>query len=185
MAGRGDIETLAELTRSGSTAAWGRLYEILAPTVYRMCRKVLASPEDAEDATSEIFLKARVRLSSYQPSRPFAPWLYRVAANHCWDELRKRRARAGADDPETELQALEDSAPTPQEAVLAIEDRESLRRALAELDDRSRVAIVLRYFTDMSYEDIGNALGISPNFVGVLLLRARRAMRRSLREARR
>src|SRR3990172_4642888 len=127
MAGRGDIESLVELTRSGSSAAWGRVYEILAPSVFRICRKVLASPQDAEDATSEIFLKARVRLGSYECSRPFAPWLYRVAANHCWDQLRRRRTRAEVEDGELELAALEDGAPTPQEAVLAIENRESLR----------------------------------------------------------
>jgi RNA polymerase sigma factor (sigma-70 family) len=105
-----------------------------------------------------------------------------VAANHCWDEIRKRRTRAQIDDAEPELSALEDEAPTPQEAVLAIESRDSLRRVLAELDSRSRLAIALRYYADMSYEEIGLALGISANFVGVLLLRARRAMRKSLRE---
>jgi RNA polymerase sigma-70 factor (ECF subfamily) len=66
--------------------------------------------------------------------------------------------------------------------VLAIENRESLRRVLSELDDRARLAVVLRYYADMSYEEIAHALGISANFVGVLLLRARRAMRKSLRE---
>jgi RNA polymerase sigma-70 factor (ECF subfamily) len=182
MAGRGDLETLVELARAGSSAAWGRVYETLAPSVFRICRRVLPSREDAEDATSEIFLKARVRLASYGSSRPFTPWLYRVAANHCWDEIRKRRTRAEIDDAEPELSALEDEAPTPQEAVLAIESRDSLRRVVSELDDRSRLAIVLRYYADMSYEDIGQALGISPNFAGVLLLRARRAMRKSLRE---
>lgn len=182
MAGRGDLETLVELARGGSSAAWGRVYETLAPSVFRICRRVLASREDAEDATSEIFLRARVRLASYESSRPFAPWLYRVAANHCWDEIRKRRTRAELDDGELELSALEDEAPTPQEAVLAIESRDSLRRVLFELDERSRIAVVLRYYADMSYQEIGLALGLSANFVGVLLLRARRTMRKSLRE---
>jgi RNA polymerase sigma factor (sigma-70 family) len=182
MAGRGDLESLVALARAGSSAAWGRVYETLAPSIFRLCRRALASREDAEDATSEIFLKARVRLSSYESSRPFAPWLYKVAANHCWDEIRKRRTRAEIDDAEPELSTLEAEAPTPQEAVLAIESRDSLRRVIAELDDRSRLAIALRYYADMSYEDIGQALGISPNFVGVLLLRARRAMRTRLRE---
>jgi RNA polymerase sigma-70 factor (ECF subfamily) len=182
MAGRGDLETLVELARAGSSAAWGRVYETLAPSVFRICRRALASREDAEDATSEIFLKARVRLASYDSSRPFTPWLYRVTANHCWDEIRKRRSRAEIDDAEPELSALEDEAPTPQEAVLAIESRDALRRVLFELDDRSRLAIVLRYYADLSYEEIAQALGISASFVGVLLLRARRAMRKRLRE---
>ncbi len=184
MAGRGDLETLVELARNGSSAAWGRVYETLAPSVFRICRRVLASREDAEDATSEIFLKARVRLASYESSRPFTPWLYRVAANYCWDEIRKRRTRAEIDDAESELSVLPDDAPTPQEAVLAIESRNSIRRVLRELDDRSRLAVVLRYYADMSYEEIGQALGISANFAGVLLLRARRAIRTRLREAR-
>jgi RNA polymerase sigma-70 factor (ECF subfamily) len=142
---------------------------------------VLASPEDAEDATSEVFLKARIRLSSYDASRPFAPWLYRVAANHCWDEIRKRKSRAELDDGEPELAALEDESPSPQEAVLAYENRKSMRRLLLrELDDRSRLAVVLRYFAEMSYEEIGQVLGVSANFVGVLLLRARRTLRQRL-----
>ncbi len=181
MAGRGHLESLVELARSGSPAAWGRVYEALAPSVFRICRRALASREDAEDATSEIFLKARLRLASYEPSRPFAPWLYRVAANHCWDEIRKRRTRAEIDDAEPDLSALEDEAPSPQEAVLVLESRDSLRRVLNELDDRSRLAVVLRYYADMSYEEIAHALGISANFVGVLLLRARREMRKNLR----
>jgi RNA polymerase sigma factor (sigma-70 family) len=181
MAGGSDLETLAELARSGSAAAWGRLYEILAPSVFRLCRRVLPGREDAEDATSEIFLKARLRLSQWDASRPFAPWLYRVAANHCWDELRKRRGRgAELDDPEPTLAEMEDGAPSPQEAVLAMESRDSLRSRLRELDDRSRLALVLRYFVDMSYEEIGQVLGISSNFAGVLLLRARRALRKKL-----
>jgi RNA polymerase sigma-70 factor (ECF subfamily) len=185
MAGRGELESLVELARSGSSAAWGRVYEILAPPVFRICRKVLPSHQDAEDAVSEIFLKARVRLGTYERGRPFTPWLYRVAANHCWDEIRKRRSRPQVEDSDSELAILEDHSPTPQETLLAIESRDSLRRAVAELDDRSRLAIVLRYYADMSYDDIGRALGISSSFVGVLLLRARRAMRKTLREAHR
>ncbi|MGH9320383.1 MAG: RNA polymerase sigma factor [Vicinamibacteria bacterium] len=180
MAGRGDLESLVGLARSGSSAAWGRVYENLAPSVFRICRRVLASREDAEDATSEVFLKARVRLGTYDPSRPFVPWLYRVAANHCWDEIRKRKSRAELEDGEGELSTLEDESPSPQEAVLAFESRESMRRLLRELDDRSRTAVVLRYFAEMSYEEIGQVLGISANFVGVLLLRARRTLRQRL-----
>src|SRR3989304_6635617 len=116
MAGRGDLEPLVELARAGSSAAWGRVYETLAPSVFRICRRVLASREDAEDATSEIFLRARVRLASSESSRPFAPRLYRVAASHCWDEIRKRRGRREVEDSEPELSSLEDGTPPAQEA---------------------------------------------------------------------
>jgi RNA polymerase sigma-70 factor (ECF subfamily) len=180
MAGRSELESLVEMAASGSTAAWGRVYEHMAPSVFRLCRRLLLSQEDAEDATSEVFLKARLHISQYDASRPFPPWLYRVAANHCWDELRKRRGRREVEDPEPALAALEDDAPSPQDALLRLENKDAMRHLIRELDERSRVAVVLRYFADMSYEDIGHVLGLSTNFVGVLLLRARRTMRKRL-----
>jgi RNA polymerase sigma-70 factor (ECF subfamily) len=183
MAGRADIETLVEQARDGSSAAWGKVYEALAPSVYRLGRRLLRSSEDAEDATTEIFLKARLHLSQYERGRPFPPWLYRVAANHCWDELRKRRRHGERDVNEGELDKLEDDGPTPQETVLANETRDALREAIAALDDRSRMAVVLRYFADFSYAQIAEVLDISATFVGVVLLRARRQMRRHLEQA--
>lgn len=180
MPGRADIEVLVEQARDGSSTAWGKVYEALAPSVFRLARRLLGRTEDAEDATAEIFLKARVHLSQYDRERPFAPWLYRVAANHCWDELRKRRRQAETDFGEEKLASAEDGGPTPQETVLAEETRHALRQAIVELDDRSRVAVVLRYFVDFSYAQIAEVLGISPSFVGVVLLRARRQMRKQL-----
>lgn len=183
MAGRNELDGLARLARSGSAAAWGKVYEEMAPSVYRLCQRVLATREDAEDATAEVFLKARVHLPQYDPERPFSPWLYRIAANHCWDELRKRSAHHEVSDSESTLLELQDQSPSPQEAVLVSESRESLREAIRELDDRSRLVLSLRYFAELSYTDIAEVLGISPNFVGVLLLRARRNLRRRLRNA--
>lgn len=141
---------------------------------------MLQSREDAEDAANEIFLKARVRLGQYDPDRPFRPWLFRVAANHCLDELRKRRSHAELDDPETELERLEGESPTPEQAVLVNESKRTVRRAMSVLDDRSRVALVLRYFAEMSYTEIGEILGVSTTYVGVLLVRARRQLRSEL-----
>jgi RNA polymerase sigma factor (sigma-70 family) len=63
---------------------------------------------------------------------------------------------------------------------LRLENKDAMRRLIHELDERSRVAVVLRYFAEMSYEEIGQVLGLSTNFVGVLLLRARRTMRKRL-----
>ena len=88
-----DLARNVARVRAGETDAWGQLYEELAPSVFRLSRRVLPTREDAEDATTEIFLKVRLRLDQYDSSRPFRPWLYKLASNHCWDELRKRRAR--------------------------------------------------------------------------------------------
>ncbi len=64
--------------------------------------------------------------------------------------------------------------------MLINESKRNVRRAIAELDDRTRLAVILRYFADMSYAEIGDVLGVSSNFTGVLLLRARRTLRKRL-----
>jgi len=107
------------------------------------------------------------------------PWLYKIAANHCYDELR-RRGRQDNAFSERELEALADAAPTPQDAVIVRESKRNVRRAMGELSDRARIAIVLRYYADLSYEEIAEILGISKSLVGVLLLRARHSMRKVL-----
>lgn len=177
----GDLAGLAKLARDGDSDAWAEIYKAMAPAIFRLCRRALPSRQDAEDATGEVFLKARLRLAQYDASRPFEPWLYRVAANLCWDELRRRNPHRGVEDSEAVLARLEAEAPSPQEAVLINESKRNIRRAIAELDDRSRLAVALRYFADMSYAEIGNVLGVSANFTGVLLLRARRTLRERLR----
>ena len=180
MSSHEDLASLAEQARNGSSEAWARIYAAMAPSIFRLCRRTLPTRQDAEDATGEVFLKARLRLAQYDRTRPFQPWIFRVAANHCWDELRKRRTHGELQDFEAELSSLEDDAPSPQEAVLVNESKRNVRKAIAELDDRSRTAINLRYFAEMSYEEIGEVLEVSANFVGVLLLRARRQLRKRL-----
>ena len=79
--------------RAGDAEAWGDLYREHAPAIFRFCRRALPTREDAEDATMEVFMKIRDKLNQYDASRPFSAWLYRVAANHCWDTLRRRKIR--------------------------------------------------------------------------------------------
>ncbi len=127
-----------ERAREGDPTAWGEVYRQLAPAVFRLCRQVLSTREDAEDASAEIFLKVQVRLEQYDLARPFRPWHYRFAANHCWDELRKRRSRKEIDGSDLESWAVESAEPGPDEQVLARETHQQVRAALTHLDDRGR-----------------------------------------------
>jgi RNA polymerase sigma-70 factor, ECF subfamily len=178
-----DQQRLAEViarARMGSLEAWGELYRDFAGPIFRFCRRALPAREDAEDATTEIFMKLREKLGQYDSSRPFQAWLYKVSANHCWDLLRRRRIRQ---DLETEgVEELPLAHPEPSQLEKLVEQRTSLevRDALAKLPARSRMALVLRYYSDMSYDEIAEALGIRRNFVGVVLLRARHQLREVL-----
>ncbi|MGB6877722.1 MAG: sigma-70 family RNA polymerase sigma factor [Candidatus Acidiferrales bacterium] len=176
---------LAELVaraRDGNHDAWAEIYTQFAPGIFRFCRRAMPSREDAEDATSEVFLKVRSKLDQYDASRPFNAWLYRVAANHCWDLLRRRRVRQDLETGDIETMPLEHPDPGQLEQLIARKSREDVRKALEQLPNRTRMALTLRYYSDMSYDEIAETLGVRRAFVGVLLLRARHQLRRAIEQ---
>ena len=185
MSAPGHIEPteLIARARAGDTVAWGDLYREYAPAIFRFCRRAMPTREDAEDATMEIFMKLRDKLSKYDASRSFTAWLYKVSANHCWDMLRRRKVRQDKEIGEIEDMPLE--APEPNQLEKLIEERssEEVRKALDKLGVRARMALVMRYYSDMSYDEIADALGVRRAFVGVVLLRARHELRQALGEA--
>jgi RNA polymerase sigma-70 factor, ECF subfamily len=180
--GKTEPTELIVRARAGDTQAWGDLYREFAPAIFRFCRRAMPTREDAEDATMEIFMKLRDKLAQYDQSRSFTAWLYKVSANHCWDMLRRRRVRQ---DKETEdVTEIPLEAPEPNQLEKLIEERtsEEVRRALDKLGLRARMALVMRYYSDMSYDEIADALGVRRAFVGVVLLRARHELRQALGE---
>ncbi len=182
MSAPGHIEPTEQIARAraGDNVAWGELYREYAPAIFRFCRRAMPTREDAEDATMEIFMKLRDKLSQYDPGRSFTAWLYKVAANHCWDMLRRRKVRQDKEIGEIEDMPLE--APEPNQLEKLIEERssEEVRKALETLGARARMALVMRYYSDMSYDEIADALGVRRAFVGVVLLRARHDLRQAL-----
>jgi RNA polymerase sigma-70 factor (ECF subfamily) len=169
--------------RAGDSEAWGELYGLYAPAIFRFCRRALHTREDAEDATTEIFMKVRQKLGTYDSTRPFTAWLYKVASNHCWDLLRRRRIRQDLETGDIETLPLEHPDPSQLEKLQLDHDTKHVRAGLAKLPDRARMALVLRYFSDMSYDEIADTLGVRRAFVGVLLLRARHQLRDVLAES--
>ena len=181
--GKTEPTELIAQARTGDTQAWGDLYREYAPAIFRFCRRAMPTREDAEDATMEIFMKLRDKLVQYDASRSFTAWLYKIAANHCWDMLRRKKARHDKDmDDITEI-PLE--CPEPNQLEKLIEERtgEEVRCALDKLGLRARMALVMRYYSDMSYDEIAEALGVRRQFVGVVLLRARHELRQVLGES--
>ncbi len=167
--------------QAGDAEAWGQIYRSYAPAIYRYCRRVMPTKEDAEDATSEVFMKVRAKIGQYDESRPFRAWLYKVATNHCWDMLRKRRVRQDLESPaEIETMPLEHPAAGQLEQLMTERTGQEVRGALEKLPARARMALAMRYYAEMSYEEIAESLGVRRAFVGVLLLRARHELRKVL-----
>jgi RNA polymerase sigma-70 factor (ECF subfamily) len=144
--------------KTGDAEAWGELYREHAPAIFRFCRRAMPTREDAEDATMDIFIKVRQKLSQYDASRPFSAWLYTVAANHCWDLLRRRKLRQGLETGDVENMPLEHPDPGQLEQLIERRSGQEVRRALDKLPARSRMALVLRYYSEMSYDDIADTL---------------------------
>ena len=163
--------------KAGDAEAWGELYHQYAPAIFRFCRRAMPTREDAEDATMDIFIKIRQKLSQYDSSRPFGAWLYTVAANHCWDLLRRRKGRQDLETGEIENMPLEHPDPGQLEQLIEQRTSQEVRRALDQLPSRARMALVLRYYADMSYDEVAATLGVRRAFVGVVLLRARHQLR--------
>ncbi len=184
MSAPGQIEPTEMIARAraGDTLAWGDLYKDYAPAIFRFCRRAMPTREDAEDATMEIFMKLRDKLIQYDQTRSFTAWLYKVAANHCWDMLRRRKLRQDKETEDVDDMPLE--APEANQLEKLIEERtsEEVRKALDKLGVRARMALVMRYYSDMSYDEIADALGVRRAFVGVVLLRARHDLRQAIGE---
>ena len=166
--------------RIGDADAWAVLYQEYAPAIFRFCRRALPTREDAEDATMDVFMKLKDKLVQYDQSRSFTAWLYKVAANHCWDVLRRRKTRQDKETEDLENIPLEHPDPNQLDKLIEQRTSEEVRRALDKLGSRARMALVMRYYSDMSYDEIADALGVRRAFVGVVLLRALHELRQAL-----
>ena len=175
--GREELAARVARARAGDPEAWGELYRQFAGPLFRFCRRVLRTHEDAEDAAMDVFVKLKSKLGQYDPERPFTAWLYKVAANHCWDLLRRRKIRQDLETEDVDTLPLEHPDAGQLDRMITEQTGSGVRQALARLSDRSRMALVLRYYAEMSYDEIAEALGLRRAFVGVVLLRARHELR--------
>ncbi len=116
---------------------------------------MLGNRDDAADATQNAFVRVYENLGSYDPRYRFFSWIYRILVNECLNTLRARRGTEGPVD-------LIDTADGPLEALEAAERRELVQQALMALQPELRVVIVLRHYTGLSYEEIGEAVGGLP-----------------------
>jgi RNA polymerase sigma factor (sigma-70 family) len=180
---RQEPEALVARVALGDREAFADLFFACSEPLTRLCRRLLGSDEDAKDARSEVFLRAREALAGYDPARPFRAWLLAVAAHHCIDQLRRRAVEGRLfDAADLSADALPSAAPSPLGSALARERREQLLAALDALPPRHRAPLVLRYFAELPYDAIAELLGVRARDVGVLLFRAKLRLREALSE---
>jgi RNA polymerase sigma-70 factor (ECF subfamily) len=162
--------------RKGDDDAFACLVEVYQRPVFNLCYRMLGDPAEAEDASQEAFLKAYRALKRYDPNRKFVNWMLSIASNHCIDRLRKRRLKTTSLDNLLPGQMKPDPNPGPESRLSMDEGRQSVREMLETLSEKDRAAIVMRYWYDMSYQEIAESLDLTVSAVKSRLHRARRDM---------
>ena len=177
------LENIIERAQGHDSEALGEIYHRYVRRVLGLCRYMLNSRESAEDATSEVFLKLQRSIESYDGSIPFPRWLLRVAGNQCIDVLRHRQRGQRVFVEGVEGAAVIETAgsePSPLGAVISAQERARVRDTITRLPENYRVPLVLRYYGDLSYDEIAHELGLERNYVAALIFRAKKELRRRL-----
>ena len=178
-----DLESVIGRARGHDVAALEQIYRRYVRRVFGLCRYMLDSRESAEDATCEVFLKLQRSIESYDGSIPFPRWLLRVAGNQCIDALRRqRRGRQVIVEVEEGATVVEarSAEPSPLGTVMSKEERAQVRDAIARLPENYRLPLVLRYYSELSYDEIAQQLDLQRNYVAALIFRAKQELRRKL-----
>ncbi len=176
--------------KQGDEAAVAALVRRHQTAVFNVAYRFLGNRQDAEDAAQEAFVKALRALDRFDLERPFAPWIKRIAANHCLNRLAAARIRPSVPEsdlaaPGAEAASLDKWAhhsPTPEQTLLAREQAGYIRAAIIQLPPRYRAVIELRHFQQLSYDEIAAAMERPLSSVKSDLFRARKILAEKLKE---
>ena len=164
--------------RRGDKAAFGKIIEAYQRPVYNLAYRMLNNSGEAEEAAQEAFIRAYTRLESYNPNHKFSTWLLSITSNYCIDLIRKRRAILLSIDeplpPHPSLMSERSSAPEPQ--MVQNEQQEMVQSLLAALAPEYREAVVLRYWHELSYDEIAEMMDTSVSAIKSRLFRARKQL---------
>ena len=186
-----DEQQLLQQARQGdetSAAAYGVIVRRYQTAVFNVAYRLLGRRVEAEDAAQEAFLRAYRALDRFDLERPFAPWIKRITTNLCLNWLESARARtqllaaemARPDQP-VSMDDWAQSAPSPEQTLVREEQTTRLHEAILALPPRYRVAIELRHFQELSYEEMAEVMERPLSSVKSDLFRARKMLAEKMR----
>ena len=175
-----DYKLVCLAREKGDEKAYSDLLKIYREPLYLMLLKMTNDPVEADDLTIEAFSKAFRSLHQYSPTHAFSTWLFTIASNNGIDFIRKKRLETvsinklykQSDDDETEIQ-IASSGPTPEEKVITEQRIKIMRQAVQLLKPRYRRLVEMRYFDELSYEEISEKMDLPLGTVKAQLFRAR------------
>lgn len=174
---------LVEGARRGDQQAYAALVEAHKQSLYHVALGILRSPSDAEDAVQEAFIKAYVHLDSYQESYRFFTWIAAILNNVCFSALRARDWHVApmSDEMFSALRSS-DYLGQPEDAALVRSRDELLKRAIVALPEKYATILLMRYWSDLSYQEVAEATDQSLGAVKTQLRRAKLLLKESLKQ---
>jgi RNA polymerase sigma-70 factor (ECF subfamily) len=177
-----DRQRIAQV-KTGDQQAFAELVRAHQNAVYNLAYRMLSDRTEAEDASQETFLRAYSSIDRYDMARPFRTWLLSITSNHCIDRLRKRRLTwLSLDEPLPAHPALSSDEAEPEDAAIQNERDAMIQGLLAELSPEYRAAVILRYWHDLSYDEIATMLDTTESAIKSRLFRARQVLADKLSE---
>jgi RNA polymerase sigma-70 factor (ECF subfamily) len=186
---RTEEEALIRAAQAGDETAFEQLVRSYDQNVLRMALNLLHSPEDARDVYQEAFLRVFRNLPKFRFDCSFSTWLYRIVANLCLDQLRKRKVRkeeassvetAGGEMDRFQLLPEVRADVDPQRRLLSSEVSSRIGEVLDQLTPRERLVFEMRHYQGMRLRAIGESLGVTEEAAKNCLFRATQKMRAAL-----
>lgn len=178
---------LARAAAKGDKVAFGRLVDLHKRAVFGLCVRLLRDHEEARDAAQEAFVRAYGAVATYDAAQPFAPWLLRIARNHCLDLLRRRvpaavqlQLDAEPEDGAPARELADTDAPAADALLERAQTRTALEAAVAGLPPNYREVVHLFHVEHLSYKEIAATLDVPIGTVMTWLHRARGKLREAL-----
>jgi RNA polymerase sigma-70 factor (ECF subfamily) len=170
----------------------GHAFEILVErhqaSLLNLIYRFVGDRTKSQDLSQEVFLRVWQAARDYKPKAKFTTWLYRIAANLCLNELKASRRkkwlqffRVDTDEQKAGENDLSDSSPSPEDLLLSRERSREIANALQSLPENQRMALILKRYDDLSYEEIAQILNCSVSAVESLLVRAKRNLQEKLK----
>lgn len=186
-----DVQLVKRSIEKNDQAAYAELLDRYKESVFYLLLKMVNNKDDAEDLTLEAFGKAFKNIEQYTPNFAFSTWLFRIATNNCIDFIRKKRmvtlsldkTFTSGDGDEMTMDVRSDTL-DPEEHLIRKQKNVLMRSIVEKLKPRYRLLVEMRYFQEMSYEEISETLDLPLGTVKAQLFRAREFLYNVIRETR-
>ena len=176
-----DYMLLRKALDDNDQKAYAELMRLYRDSIYYMLVKIVKNSDDAEDLTLETFGKAFHYLDKYTPQYAFSTWLFKIAVNNSIDFIRHKNNSPQCIENDLQTsdtlylidQSESNFSPTPEQEIIDKQRAKMLRLAVEQLPTKYRTIVELRYFDELSYEEISETLQITLSNVKIQLLRAK------------